>query len=66
MNSLGELQRGGGFDIGYFVPPGPFSARRGRRFGRRLLGRRLLGRRRGRRRRPPQEPRRWASSTTDL
>ena len=26
----------------------------------------LLGRRRGRRRRPLQEPRRWASSTTDL
>jgi ABC-type Mn2+/Zn2+ transport system permease subunit len=29
MNSLGELQRGGDFDIGYFVPPGPFFLRAG-------------------------------------
>ena len=29
MNSLGELQRGGDFDIGYFVPSGPFFLRAG-------------------------------------
>lgn len=29
MNSLGELQRGGDFDIGYFVPSGPYFLRAG-------------------------------------
>ena len=29
MNSLGELQRGGDFDIGYFVPSGQYFLRAG-------------------------------------